>query len=229
MASKTLYVAYYRVSTTSQERSGLGLQAQQETVRRHAKNVGGLIAAEFTEAVSGRSRSRPNLTAAMAEAKRLGGTLIVAKLDRLARDAVFLLELVDGGVPVVFCDLPELATGDPIVGRLILTIMAAIAEFEARRIGQRVKEAVAAKKARGGTSGTGMDNRRTRKAVLKANNGRVGKATAERERVKRACATMLRRKLHLGEIAATLNARGHLTTHGKAWTAANLWRMLNTG
>lgn len=142
-------IAYYRVSTQRQGRSGLGLEAQQQIVREHACRSGQEIAAEFVEIESGRKCDRPQLALAMTRARRSGATLVVAKLDRLARDARFLLGIVDGGVGVHFCDLPNLSTGDPITGRLVLTVMAAMAEFEARRIGQRIKEAAAAKRARG--------------------------------------------------------------------------------
>ena len=90
-------VAYYRVSTQQQGQSGLGLEAQQETVHQHAGRAGEQIIAEFTEVESGRNCRRPQLHAALARARLCGATLIVAKLDRLARDARFLLSLFDAG------------------------------------------------------------------------------------------------------------------------------------
>src|SRR4051812_19928828 len=129
-----MLVAYYRVSTQKQGTSGLGLEAQQETVTKFAKQTNDIIVRDFTEIESGRLNERPQLEAALKFAKLMRAKLIVSKLDRLARDAAFILQLVDTGVPVIFVDLPELATGDPIVGRLTLTIMAAVAEFEGRRI-----------------------------------------------------------------------------------------------
>jgi DNA invertase Pin-like site-specific DNA recombinase len=138
------YIAYYRVSTDRQGNSGLGLEAQQAAVKQH----GGNIIAEFTEVESGGKSCRPQLLAALAECKRTGATLIVAKLDRLARDAKLILTLVDEGAKVKFLDLPEIDTEGPI-GRLMLTIIAGVAEFERRIISKRTKEALAVKKARG--------------------------------------------------------------------------------
>jgi DNA invertase Pin-like site-specific DNA recombinase len=222
----TPLVAYYRVSTERQGRSGLGLDAQRETVRRHAQASGGRIVAEFEEHLSGRLRCRPQLAAAMHTARHHGATVVVAKLDRIARDVSFLLELVDSGVPIYFCDLPNLRTDDPIIGRLILTVMGGMAEFEARRIGQRIKEAMAAKKARTGTTGTGMDNKRTRKAVERANKGRPAKAAAERERLLKLTAPMRARKRSAADMARVLNEKGERTAGGRPWTGPNLWRVL---
>lgn len=223
----TTIVAYYRVSTEKQGRSGLGLDAQRVTVRRYAKSAGARIVGEFEDHLSGRSRFRPQLAAAMYAARHHGATVVVAKLDRLARDVSFLLELVDSGVPIYFCDLPNLRTDDPIIGRLILTVMGGMAEFEARRIGQRISEAIRAKKRRTGRSGVGMDNRTVRRAVELANKGRPAKAAADRERVKGLCAPLRKKRMTAAEMAAVLNAKNVRTANGKKWTGPNLWRVLN--
>nr|AMP48244.1 resolvase, N terminal domain protein [uncultured bacterium]AMP48345.1 resolvase, N terminal domain protein [uncultured bacterium] len=138
------YIAYYRVSTDRQGQSGLGLEAQRSAVQAH----GGEIIAEFVEVESGKKSNRPQLLAALKACEQHKATLIVAKLDRLARDAKLILQLVDSGVRVKFLDLPDIDTSGPI-GRLMLTIMAGVAEFERRIISQRTKAALAAKSARG--------------------------------------------------------------------------------
>jgi DNA invertase Pin-like site-specific DNA recombinase len=139
------HIAYYRVSTDRQGQSGLGLEAQQQAVAQFLSQP---LAAEFVEIESGRNADRPQLAAALAYAKEHQATLIVAKLDRLARDVKMILAIVDSGVRVRFIDLPDVDTSTA-TGRLILTVMASLAEFEARRIGERTRDALAAKKARG--------------------------------------------------------------------------------
>jgi DNA invertase Pin-like site-specific DNA recombinase len=140
-----MHIAYYRVSTDKQGRSGLGLEAQQEAVKRF---LGVTPDQAFTEVESGRKGDRPELTKAIAQCKATGATLIVAKLDRLARDVKLLLGFVDAGVRIRFIDLPDIDTGTA-TGRLILSVMASLAEFEARRISERTKEALAVAKTRG--------------------------------------------------------------------------------
>jgi len=144
------FVAYYRVSTDQQGRSGLGLDAQRAAVASHlASNPSWSMAAEFEEVESGKRTDRPQLAAALAACRAHRATLVIAKLDRLARNARFLLLIVegtgDGGV--VFCDLPTVPAGP--VGKFLITQMAAVAELEAGLIGQRTRAALAQAKARG--------------------------------------------------------------------------------
>lgn len=142
------FVAYYRVSTAKQGASGLGLDAQQEAVQRLVEFKGGQIVASFKEVESGAKNDRPELATAMRTAKKEGATVIVAKLDRLARDAKFLLHLADSDVPFLFGDFPDMDCTTP-VGRMVLTQMASVAEFERRRISERVKAALAQAALRG--------------------------------------------------------------------------------
>lgn len=139
------HIAYFRVSTDKQGRSGLGLDAQQQAVRQF---IGGEPDASYIEVESGANRDRPQLAAAIKDCKRTGASLVVAKLDRLARDVQLILSIVDSGIVVRFVDLPEINPADP-TGRLMLTMMASFAEFERRIISKRTREALAAKKARG--------------------------------------------------------------------------------
>lgn len=146
----TRFVAYYRVSTEQQGRSGLGLDAQKATVAKHlASNLSCLLVAEFEEVESGKRSDRPQLDKALAACRAHRATLIIGKLDRLARNARFLLSIVEGTGEggVVFCDLPTVPTGP--VGKFLITQMAAVAELEAGLIGQRTRAALTQAKARG--------------------------------------------------------------------------------
>lgn len=147
------FVAYYRVSTDQQGRSGLGLEAQKASVASHVLSTGGRLVAEFQEVESGRRSDRPELAKALAECRARRATLVVAKLDRLARNTAFLLSVADGTGEggVTFCDLPQIPAGP--LGKFFLTLMAAVAELEAGLISQRTKAALAAAKARGAKLG----------------------------------------------------------------------------
>jgi DNA invertase Pin-like site-specific DNA recombinase len=140
------FVAYYRVSTDRQGRSGLGLAAQREAVKQRLNGGPWKLVGEFTEVESGKRAKRPQLIAALAAAKKHKAKLVVAKLDRLSRNTRFLLTLLDSGVEVLFCDLPEV-TGA--MGRFILIGMANVAELEAGLISERTKAGLAIAKQRG--------------------------------------------------------------------------------
>lgn len=148
-------VTYLRVSTERQGRSGLGLEAQREAVAKALRDGGRELAGEFVEVESGRLNDRPQLREALAVCRLTGATLIVAKLDRLSRDARFLLSVVEGAGEggVVFCDLPTIPAGP--VGKFLVTQMAAVAELEAGLISQRTRAALDAAKARGTRLGAG--------------------------------------------------------------------------
>ncbi len=145
------FVAYFRVSTARQGRSGLGLAAQRAAVNDLIAAKGNKLIAEFQEVESGKDRDRPKLAAALDHCRVTGATLVVAKMDRLSREANFIGALIDGDVDIRFCDFPTIPAGP--VGRLILGVMAQIAEFERGIISERTKAAMAAAKARGQTFG----------------------------------------------------------------------------
>jgi len=132
----TQYIAYYRVSTQRQGQSGLGLEAQQHAVQGYD------IIAEYTEVESGKRTDRPELARALAHAKETGATLLIAKLDRLARNVHFITGLLEAGVPIQCADMPE-------ADRTFLQMAAVFAEWEGRRISDRTKAALAAAKHRG--------------------------------------------------------------------------------
>jgi DNA invertase Pin-like site-specific DNA recombinase len=143
------FVSYLRVSTNGQGRSGLGLEAQRQAVAAHVTQAGGEVAAEFREVESGKRADRPQLAAALASCRTRRAVLVIAKLDRLARNARFLLSVVEGSgeAGVLFCDLPTVPAGP--VGKFLIRQMAAVVELEAGLISQRTRAAVAMARARG--------------------------------------------------------------------------------
>lgn len=145
------FVAYYRVSTQKQGSSGLGLEAQREAVSRFLNGGNWELIAEYTEVETGKGSNalakRPQLAAALEASRKHGSTLIIAKLDRLARNVHFVSGLMESKVRFVACDMPE-------ANELTIHIMAAFAEHEAKRISQRTKDALAVAKARGVKLGT---------------------------------------------------------------------------
>jgi DNA invertase Pin-like site-specific DNA recombinase len=141
------YIAYYRVSTSRQGRSGLGLEAQQQAVSVFLHGNRELIVKSFTEIESGRRNDRPQLAAALDACHRHKAVLLIAKLDRLARNVHFISGLMESGVEFIAVDMPE-------ANRLTIHILAAVAEHEREMISQRTKAALQAAKARGATLGS---------------------------------------------------------------------------
>ena len=147
MAKTPKFVSYLRVSTDKQGQSGLGLEAQREACRAFMAQVSNAVLVhEFIEVETGKHNDRAELANAMAMAKAYGATLLIAKLDRLSRDAHFLIGLERSGVNFVACDNPQ-------ANRLTIGILALVAEQEREAISQRTKAALAAYKARGGKLG----------------------------------------------------------------------------
>jgi DNA invertase Pin-like site-specific DNA recombinase len=217
-------VAYKRVSTARQGRSGLGLDAQRAAIDRHAAETGAEVLARFTEVESGKRTDRPELTAALHLARLTGATLVIAKLDRLSRNAAFLLTLRDAGVRFVACDLPH--ANDLTVG-----IMALVAEQERQAISRRTREALAAAKARG----TRLGNPNGATALRRAGKG--GKALHATVRANAdtfaqdlaPVLTDIRTAGHttLRAIAAALTARGIRTRRGGQWHVSNVRNLLD--
>ena len=161
-------VAYYRVSTDKQGRSGLGLEAQRQAVRDRLDGGSWQLVGEYTQVESGRRARRPELEEALAACKKHKAKLVVAKLDRLSRNTRFLLTLIESGVDGLFADLPEVRGA---MGKFILTQMTAIAELEAGLAGERTKAALAAAKQRGvrlGVTGTERAKRYKAEAMARA-------------------------------------------------------------
>jgi DNA invertase Pin-like site-specific DNA recombinase len=223
------FVSYLRVSTESQGRSGLGLDAQRQAVAAHIATAGGELVAEFQEVESGKRVDRPQLAAALAACRTRRAVLVIAKLDRLARNARFLLSVVEGSgeAGVVFCDLPSVPAGP--IGKFMVTQLAAVAELEAGLISQRTRAALAVAKARGVRLGNPSPTPATpaMAAVARAARSRqVATRTADVLPVVRQIqaegATSLR------EIARGLQAQGVQTPNGKEqWSAAQVRRLID--
>lgn len=216
------FVSYIRVSTEKQGKSGLGLEAQREAVAAFVRGQGGTILKEYVEVESGGKSDRPQLAAALAHAKLTGATLVVAKLDRLARNVAFLAKLMEGGVDFVAVDNPH-AT------RFTIHILAAVAEFEREAISKRTRDALAAAKARGKRLG----NPNGAKALHGLGNGAAVKVlvTQAKERAENLLpvidAIRTEGVTSLRAIAAELNRRGIRTPQGKAWHPASVGRVLD--
>ena len=216
------FVAYYRVSTARQGRSGLGLEAQRRAVTDFLNGGSWELLAEFVEIESGKADDRPQLEQALTTCELSGATLVVAKLDRLSRNLAFLAKLQDSGARFVAADMPE-------ANELTIHIMAAVAQAERKAISSRTKEALAAAKARGVRLGGNRGNLDDlRKGPAKSAEVRGRQA---RERALKVCRqieaiTAGREGTSLRQIAAALNDRGITAPRGGRWHAAQVKTVL---
>ena len=226
------FVAYYRVSTEKQGRSGLGLEAQQEAVRSYLNGGNWRLAAEVVEIESGKRNDRPKLAEALRLCRLQGATLIIAKLDRLARNVAFISNLMESGVEFTAVDFPQ-------ANRLTVHILAAVAEHEREMISKRTKDALAAAKARGVKLG-GVRPKHVEKWGERGNLPAVGDKGREISRTVRIAKANDRLSLvapivreirasgvtSLRQIAAALNERGIPTPRGAEWQAPQVKRVL---
>lgn len=209
-------IVYYRVSTRKQKESGLGLAAQRATVDAYAASSGATIIGEYTETESGRKSSRPILAAAIAECRRTGATLVIAKLDRLARSVHFVSGLMESGVPFIACDMPNASA-------LELHIHASFAEEEARRIRQRTRDALKALRRKGEPTG---GNPNMRDASDKGHRVQSRLALTYAATVLPLAAKLRTKGYTLQQVADHLTARGLLTRRAKPWTPTAVLRLL---
>ena len=215
------FVSYLRVSTAAQGRSGLGLEAQQEAVRQYLNGGSWELVQEFVEVESGKREDRPQLQAALQHCKLTGAALLIAKLDRLSRDAHFLLGLQKAGVRFVAADMP--GANDMTVG-----IMARVDQAERDMISQGTEDAVEAAKASGVKLGCptgaahlkGLGNAAAVKAIKAGAQKRAEEVGSVIGQIQEAGTTSLR------EIADELNRRGILTARRGKWHAASVQRVL---
>jgi DNA invertase Pin-like site-specific DNA recombinase len=216
-------VAYYRVSTEAQGRSGLGLEAQRSAVTGLCQARDWEIVAEFTEIESGKRNTRPQLAAALRRARVLGAKLVVAKLDRLSRDAEFTLRVRNSGVDFACADNPD-------INRLTIGLLAVINEDERERISDRTKAALAAAKARG----VKLGNPNGAAPLLRAGRGNadavraVQAQAAERAREYAEIIEDVQASgvASLAGIARELNERGIVTPRGGRWHASSVKNLL---
>lgn len=220
-------VTYYRVSTTKQGISGLGLEAQKQAVARFLQGKPATIVKSFTEVQSGkRDDNRPELQKALRECRLTGAKLVVAKLDRLARSARFLMELQESSVDFVCADMPEANT-------LTISLMASLAEYERTLISERTKAAYEAKKARAMAKGEALtwgnpDILSVRHADMTvANQVRIQSANDRRADIRAVIQEMREASpvpLSHRKIAAQLNEAGYVTVTRKPFTHVSVIR-----
>lgn len=205
------YVSYCRCSTDRQGTSGLGLEAQQEAVRRYVASVGGSLLSEHVEVESGKCATRPVLAEAIAECRKQRAVLLIAKLDRLSRSVAFTAALLDGDVEFIACDMPE-------ANKFMIHLMSAFAEYEREQISARTKAALAAAKVRGvvlGSYGRTLADRNIENANQFAHSMR-----SEVEKLlERGCVRLL-------DVADGLNQAGYLTREGVKWGPSSAQRLL---
>jgi len=216
------FVAYYRVSTDKQGKSGLGLEAQQEAVRSYLNGGDWSLVAEVVEVESGKRNDRPKLKEALRLCRLHGATLIIAKLDRLARNVAFISNLMEAGIEFTAVDFPQ-------ANRLTVHILAAVAEHEAVMISARTKAALAAARARGKKLGGDRGNLPSvakegsalgvQAIKVKADNRAADVAEVIAD-LKASGAASLR------QIAAGLNDRGIPTARGGKWSAVQVQRVM---
>lgn len=212
-------VSYIRVSTDKQGRSGLGLEAQKLAIRGYADSHRANIVAEYVEVESGTKNDRPELTKALKHARVTGSRLVIAKMDRLSRNAAFLLTLKDSGVDFVAADMPDATP-------LTVGIMAVIAQAEAKAISDRTKAAMQAAKARGQTFGNPNGARALRRAG-KGNAASCAARAAKADKRANDLADVLEDIAAAGlttltDQAAELNRRGIKTARGGRWHASSV-------
>lgn len=213
------FVAYYRVSTEKQGRSGLGLEAQQKSVRDYLNGGRWNLCSEIIEVESGNNSDRPKLAEALMLCRLYGATLIIAKLDRLSRDAHFLLGLEKAGVDFVAADMPS-------ANRVTVRIIAVLAEEERNMISERTRATLTAAKARGVRLGGDRAN-----LQALAYEGR--RAAAERRKAQARARDLAPQIQHLQTqglslrgTASAFEERGYKTPRGGKWTATQVSRVL---
>jgi DNA invertase Pin-like site-specific DNA recombinase len=221
------FISYIRVSTDKQARSGLGLEAQETAIRRYLEGCGGTLLEEYREAESGKRSDRPELRKALDRCKELGATLLIAKLDRLARNVHFISGLMESGVDFVACDMPT-------KNRFMLHVYAAMGEEEGRLISERTRAGLAERRRKGLPLGSAarvgpmtaameaawfrcMETRRTQMAeVAREFLDLVGKQVQ----------TLYSEGWTLQQVADRMNNQGYRTARGARWTRVQVMRVL---
>ena len=203
------YIAYIRVSTKKQGVSGLGLESQREIITREF----GSIEAEYVDIVSGKNNSRKGLMDAIAHCRRTGATLVVAKIDRLARRLSFACELLESGIQIKVAGMPSMTT-------FVFHILCAVAEEESRLCSERTKAALAAAKARG-----------TKLGGVRLVNGQPatrGQRHAQRDdKLVIQCQQLLEAGQTYAQVAEQINAQGHRTPKGGLFSKSQVHRLVN--
>jgi len=210
------FIAYYRVSTQKQGIDGNGMGAQKEAVRRYLESLNCELLANFEEVESGSNNERPQLTAAIKMAKARKAILVIAKLDRISRNASFLMKLQDSGIDFVACDMPN-------ADKFTVGILALVAQRERELISQRTKAGLAVAKSRGVTLGNPNAARAWKKAVVAIQDGKRRFATDAMKIIREIQGTGVSK---LSRIADCMDKRGEKTARGGKWTATAVKRVM---
>jgi DNA invertase Pin-like site-specific DNA recombinase len=226
-AGNNKYVVYYRVSTKQQGQSGLGLDAQKTAAEAYVREHGGEIIGEYQEVETGKDCQRPEIMKAIMHANRSWATLVIAKLDRLARNVWLTSTLMESGIDFVACDSPQ-------ASRLTIHILAAVAEEEARLISERTKNALAAYKARGGLLGPATFRnreewkRKQEDARQRATRRNSEVAVTAYDEVRPLVRNLRDQGLSFQRIANTLNEQGFRTRlTGSEWSKTQIKRLVD--
>jgi DNA invertase Pin-like site-specific DNA recombinase len=221
--TRTKIVPYLRTSTTDQR---LGIDAQQTTVDRIARDGPYEIARTFTEHESGKDVSRVELDKALRHARRIGAILVVAKLDRLSRDSQFLMKLVDGDVPIIFGDIKQV--DGSATSRFMVQMMANVAELERGLISERTRDALAELKKQGKKLGTpaNLTNEARLKGSRKAALKRTAKAIDHQADIAEIALGRKKDGSSLRQTARWLNEEGYPAPKGGRWVASQVGRIL---
>lgn len=219
-------VAYFRVSTQRQGVSGLGLDAQRRTIRQFASDRNTQVIAEYTEVETGTNkRRRPVLDQAIQHCRQTGARLVIAKLDRLARNVSFTSKLMEEGLKFTACDMPE-------ANEFMVHVMAAFAQHESKAISERTRKALGEYKARGGLLGCARPDSALRSEAVRRKgssaSGRLAQEAADSAYgpVQREIRILYRELGSYRSVARELNARGRVTRNRKAWNNVQVRRVL---
>lgn len=216
------FIAYYRVSTSRQGLSGLGLEAQSKAVAEYLVGRDGELISEYTEVQSGSKDDRPELQRALRQCRLTGATLLIAKLDRLSRNRRFLLELADSTTSFIAVDMPE-------ANNFTVGLLACLADYERQLISERTKAALKAAKARGVVLGNPNLNKVRNTDTSAANATRQAKADTNRAEVRQIIEEIQEDagSMSLRQIAAQLNEAGYRTPRGGQWHPTSVARIMN--
>lgn len=220
MKNNNQYVAYLRVSTQKQGYSGLGIEAQREIIQKYLHDKTPI--AEYVEIESGRKKDRPKLKEALMLCRKTEAVLIVAKLDRLARNVSFLSNLLENDVEIVFCDFPQ-------ANKMMLHILSAISQYEAELIAARTRSALQAKKVRGFKLGN-PEHLMDKHGQAIRNSIRTCKQKADNNpnntRAVAMLRTLIRENHTLKEMADILNREGFVTSQGYSFSKSTVYKLI---
>lgn len=212
-------ISYYRVSTKGQGESGLGLEGQERAVKSFAEHRGLEIIASFTEVESGKKNSRPKLHEAIEMCSREDATLLIAKLDRLARNAAFIMNLQDSKIKFIACDMPD-------ANELTVGIMALVAQQEAKAISERTKAGLESARLRGIKLGRPKGKKHSEETKRKISKS-VRKGAKSFDKMSLSIARNFRNEgKTYKSIADYLNQNGSTTPKGRKWSAGMVRTMI---